>query len=79
VEPPGTISINQTSLTSDPTVRKTLQYSLQPTREQEQVLVTVLWRCHTLYNCALEQRTAKICGMPSWTTRPATATCCKMS
>jgi putative transposase len=37
-------------------VRKTYQYRLNPTPEQEQALETVLRRCHTLYNVALEQR-----------------------
>jgi putative transposase len=36
--------------------RKTYQYRLLPTPEQEQVLAVVLLRCRTLYNCALEQR-----------------------
>jgi putative transposase len=37
-------------------VRKTYKYKLMPTPDQEKVLETVLWRCRTLYNCALEQR-----------------------
>jgi putative transposase len=37
-------------------VRKTFKYRLVPTPEQEQVLQTVLLRCRTLYNCALEER-----------------------
>jgi putative transposase len=39
-----------------PRVRKTYKYRLYPTPEQEQVLDTVLWRCRTLYNVALEER-----------------------
>jgi hypothetical protein len=38
-------------------VRKTFKYRLMPTPEQEGALKTVLWRCRTLYNVALEQRT----------------------
>ena len=41
---------------SPATVRKTFKYKLMPTPPQEQALETVLWRCRTLYNCALEQR-----------------------
>jgi putative transposase len=37
-------------------VRKTYQYKVMPTPQQEQALETVLLRCRTLYNCALEQR-----------------------
>ncbi|MGH2514557.1 MAG: RNA-guided endonuclease InsQ/TnpB family protein, partial [Ktedonobacterales bacterium] len=37
-------------------VRKTYQYKLMPTPAQEQALETVLQRCRTLYNVALEQR-----------------------
>ena len=37
-------------------VRKTYQYKLVPTPEHEQALETVLLRCRTLYNCAVEQR-----------------------
>ena len=37
-------------------IRKTYQYKLYPTPEQVQTLETVLYRCRTLYNCALEQR-----------------------
>ena len=37
-------------------MRKTYKYRLYPTPDQEQVLDTTLWRCRTLYNCALEQR-----------------------
>ena len=39
------------------TVRKTYQYRLLPTPEQARALETVLQRCRTLYNVALEQRT----------------------
>src|SRR5215813_3091246 len=39
-----------------PTVRKTFQYKLQPTPQQERALDEVLWRCRVLYNTALEQR-----------------------
>ena len=38
------------------TARKTYQYKLAPTPEQERALEVVLWRCRTLYNVALEQR-----------------------
>jgi putative transposase len=37
-------------------VRKTFKYRLTPTPPQEQALETVLSRCWTLYNVALEQR-----------------------
>src|SRR5262245_15552330 len=37
-------------------VRKTYQYRLDPTPEQETALEATLWRCRTLYNVALEQR-----------------------
>jgi putative transposase len=37
-------------------VRKTFKYKLTPTPPQEQALETVLSRCWTLYNVALEQR-----------------------
>jgi putative transposase len=37
-------------------VRKTHKYRLYPTPEQERMLDTVLWRCRTLYNAALEER-----------------------
>jgi putative transposase len=36
--------------------RKTYKYKLKPTPDQEQGLETVLSRCRTLYNAALEQR-----------------------
>jgi putative transposase len=39
-----------------PTVRKTYQEKLKPTPAQERELAAVLWRCRTLYNTALEQR-----------------------
>ena len=38
------------------TTRKTCKYKLKPTPAQEQALETVLHRCRTLYNAALEQR-----------------------
>jgi putative transposase len=38
-------------------VRKTYTYRLDPTPEQQQALGVTLWRCRTLYNVALEQRT----------------------
>jgi putative transposase len=38
------------------TVRKAYKYKLTPTPEQARALGTVLWRCRTLYNTALEQR-----------------------
>jgi putative transposase len=37
-------------------VRKTYKYKLRPTPAQEQALETVVRRCRTLYNTALEQR-----------------------
>jgi putative transposase len=37
-------------------LRKSYKYKLKPTPEQERALELVLWRCHTLYNTALEQR-----------------------
>ncbi len=37
-------------------VRKTYQYKLTPTPEQEQGLEDVLWRCRELYNAGLEER-----------------------
>ena len=37
-------------------VRKTYHYRLLPTPEHEQALETVVLRCRTLYNCAVEQR-----------------------
>jgi putative transposase len=37
-------------------IRKAYKYKLKPTPAQEQALETVLWRCRTLYNAALEQR-----------------------
>jgi putative transposase len=45
-----------TTIPTVPTVRKTFQYKLQPTPEQERELERVLWRCRTLYNTAWEQR-----------------------
>jgi len=39
-----------------PTYPKTYKYRLIPTPQQEQTLETVLLRCRTLYNVALEQR-----------------------
>jgi putative transposase len=38
------------------TCRKTYQEKLKPTPQQERQLEAVLWRCRTLYNTALEQR-----------------------
>jgi putative transposase len=38
-------------------VRKTYKYRLDPTPEQQKALDVTLWRCRTLYNVALEQRT----------------------
>src|SRR5262245_35779699 len=35
---------------------KTYKYALKPTPQQERALETILSRCRTLYNCALEQR-----------------------
>jgi putative transposase len=37
-------------------VHKTFHYRLNPTPNQERALETVLWRCRTLYNVALEER-----------------------
>ena len=37
-------------------IRKTFQYKLKPTPEQEQALEAVLWRCRTLCTVAIEQR-----------------------
>ena len=37
-------------------VRKAYKYKLKPTPDQARQLETVLWRCRTLYNTALEQR-----------------------
>jgi putative transposase len=39
-----------------PRVRTTYKFRLYPTPAQAQVLETVLWRCRTLYNVALEER-----------------------
>jgi len=36
--------------------RKAYKYKLEPTPQQEQAMETTVWRCRTLYNCALEQR-----------------------
>jgi putative transposase len=36
--------------------RKAFKYRLCPTPDQERALETVLWRCRTLYNVALEER-----------------------
>ena len=36
--------------------RKTYHYKLMPTPEQVRAMETVLLRCRSLYNCALEQR-----------------------
>jgi putative transposase len=41
---------------SERTGRKTYHYKLMPTPQQERALETVLLRCRTLYNCAVEQR-----------------------
>jgi putative transposase len=43
-------------MTSPASVRKTYKYKLKPLPDQEQAMEKVLWRCRTLYNCALEQR-----------------------
>src|SRR5262245_38709111 len=45
-----------THTTTAPTVRQTFQYRLHPPPERERALAPVLWRCRTLYNCAVEQR-----------------------
>lgn len=41
---------------SEITFRKTYKEKLRPTPAQERALDEVLWRCHDLYNTALEQR-----------------------
>jgi len=41
---------------NETTRRTTYQEKLRPTPAQERMLDDVLWRCHTLYNTALEQR-----------------------
>jgi putative transposase len=38
------------------TTRKTYKFKLKPTLEQERQFDTILWRCRTVYNTALEQR-----------------------
>src|SRR5215472_2789084 len=45
--------------------RKTVQYKLMPTPEQEQALATVVWRCRELYNAGLQERKAawEQCGV----------------
>jgi len=47
------------------TCHKAYKFNLKPTPEQEQVLETTLWRCRTLYNTALEQRSTayRRCGV----------------
>jgi putative transposase len=47
---------DQDSVQRERMIRKTYQYKLMPTPAQAQALGTVLLRCRTLYNCALEQR-----------------------
>ena len=37
-------------------MRKTFKYTLNPAPAQARALETVLWRCRTLYNVALEER-----------------------
>ena len=37
-------------------MRKAYKYKLKPTPEQAHQLEEVLWRCRTLYNTALAQR-----------------------
>ncbi len=44
--------------TAPHSTRKTFKYRLYPTLAQERALETVVWRCRTLYNVALEQRKA---------------------
>jgi hypothetical protein len=41
---------------SEPSLRKTFKYKLQPTPDQERELERVLTQCCQLYNVALEQR-----------------------
>jgi putative transposase len=41
---------------AETSVRKTYREKLRPTPAQEAALGTILWRCRTLYNAALEQR-----------------------
>jgi len=48
--------MDQYSVRSEHTIRKTYKYRLNPTRDQEQALAVVLLRCRTLYNVGLEQR-----------------------
>ncbi len=38
-------------------MRKTCKYKLNPAPAQARALGTVLWRCRTPYNVALEERT----------------------
>jgi Helix-turn-helix domain len=40
------------------TVRKRFKEKLRPTLQHERQLELVLWRCRTLYNTALEQRSS---------------------
>jgi putative transposase len=37
-------------------IRKPYKYKLKPTPEQARQMETIVWRCRTLYNTALEQR-----------------------
>jgi putative transposase len=48
--------MDQYSVRSERTIRKTYNYRLNPTLDQEQALAVVLLRCRMLYNAALEQR-----------------------
>ncbi|HET8905585.1 MAG TPA: transposase [Ktedonobacterales bacterium] len=49
----------------DAGLRKAYQYKLKPTPDQERELERVLWRCRTLYNTALEERSTayRRCGV----------------
>ena len=40
----------------EPAVRKTFQYKLKPTPQQEQAMAVVVRRCRELYNAALHER-----------------------
>jgi putative transposase len=40
----------------EPTVRRTFQYNLQPTPEQERTMAFVVRRCCALYNAAVQER-----------------------
>jgi len=56
LEPSSSRRSARTVQTTIPTVRRTNQYKLQTTCEQEQALQAVLWRRRVLYNTAPEQQ-----------------------